>query len=170
MHHDLDMMIFYPDGKPPESFHYRASSLSDKWSRFCRDMLDQGGPVFTQNLGGNLSHFDIQIAGPLGRLSVHSRACYDFWIIRGCGTEQDKASIRHFQQFLSQACTTIGATISDTTLSALAGIDARPTLMMFDYCAGEIRPEDKTAIAQFGLHLTDAYFGYCDSTNEPTKA
>jgi hypothetical protein len=165
MHHDFDMMLFYPDGMPPDSFHYGASSLSDKWTTFCRDMLDQLGPVFTQNLGGNLSHFDIQMAGPVGRLSVHRRACYEFWISRGSGGEQDKATVTHFQNFLSQACVTVGELISDATTRALAGVDARPTLMMFDYCA-EVCAEDKTAIAQFGVHLSDAYYGYC----EPTKA
>src|SRR5437868_4463141 len=108
MRSDIDVLIFYPDGQPPEVFHFEASSLSEKWIGFCAEILDQFGPVFDQKLGGSLSQFGIRMAGPMGRLFIHDKACFEFRIVRNLGDQQGKATLSHFQEFLSEACATVG--------------------------------------------------------------
>ncbi len=163
MPRDFKMTIFYPDGGQPEPVAYRASALSPKWSKICHDMLEELGVVFRHNMGHTLSHFDIQLAGPMGRLLVHGHPCYEFSIFCGRRDEQDMATLRHFQDFVVAACDVAHTTFSAEGQAALQALGHQPALLMFDYCRPEIDADQKIAIGQLGVHLADAYFDYCES-------
>lgn len=162
MPHDFTMTIFYPDGGQPETVSYRASSLSPKWSQICHDLLDELGIVFHHNMGDTLSHFDIHLAGPIGRLLVHGHPCYEFSVFCGKRDEQDMATIRHFQEFAIAACDAAHTIFSGAGRAALQALGDQPALLMFDYCHPEIEESQKIAIGQLGVHLAAAYFDYCD--------
>jgi hypothetical protein len=162
MPRDFKMTIFYPDGGEPETVAFRPSSLSPKWSKICHDMLDQLGLVFRQNMGHTLSHFDIRLAGPTGRLFVHGYPCYEFSVFRGQRDEPNLATIRHFEDFSVAACKAAHTKFSEAGRAALQGLGDEPALLMFDYCHPEIESDQKLAIGQLGVHLADAYFDYCD--------
>jgi hypothetical protein len=161
---DFKMTIFYADGGEPETVAYRASSLSPKWSKICHDMLDELGIVFHQNMGHTLSHFDVQLAGPIGRLLVLGLPCYEFSLFRGQRDEQDLATIRHFQDFATAACDTAHARFSDAGRASLQVLEGTPALLMFDYCNPKIAADQKVAIGQLGVHLAAAYFDYCEDS------
>lgn len=169
MRRDIEVLIFYPDGNPPNVFNFKASSLSEKWIGVCAELLNELGPVFKQTLAGNLSDFGIHMAGPMGRLLIREKACFEFRILRSSGDEQDRATLVHFRAFLSEACATVGHHVTDDAMDALSRTTARPTLLLFDYCA-DVGEVDKTAIAQLGLHLTAAYLAFCDAADEAGNA
>jgi hypothetical protein len=169
MPRDFKMTIFYPDGGKPETVAYRASSLSPKWSKICHEMLDQLGIVFHQNMGHTLSHFDVELAGPMGRLLVHGHPCYEFSLYRGQRDEQDLATIRQFQDLVVAACNAVHTDLSDASQAALQALGNQPALLMFDYCHPKIDADQKVAIGQLGVHLADAYFNYCDD-GQPNAA
>ena len=162
MPRDFKMALFYPDGKPPEIVAYPASSLSPKWSRICQQMLDELGLVFQYNMGHTLSHFDVHLAGPMGRLLVHGRRCYAFSLVRGRGDDQDVATVRQFESMVAAACQAAHRTLSAETQAALHGLEKQPALLMFDYCDPEIDSDQRVAIGQLGVHLAAAYFDYCE--------
>lgn len=156
----FETLIFYPDGKEPEVSHIDPATLSPKWSAICTDILAKRGPVFKHNMGSTLAHFEIEMAGPVGRLLVHNTRCFDFWITRAPQSEQDRATIRHFAQFLHTAWEASGAPLTTATLESLERLGSRNGLIFFDYCRPEIEPDQKAGIAQLGFHLAHSYFEY----------
>jgi hypothetical protein len=132
-------------------------------------MLDQLGIVFHHNMGHTLSHFDVHLAGPMGRLLVHGSPCYELSILRGHRDEQDLATIRHFQDFAIAACDAAHTKFSDAGRAALQSLAGQPALLMLDYCNPKIAADQKVAIGQLGAHLAAAYFDYCED-GQPNTA
>ena len=164
MSNDFKVITFFPDGEPPENGFVEQEALSDKWMSICNDIYKGYGVVFRHNMGSTLSHFDIYMAGPMGRLSVNQKACFEISISLGTGSEQDKATIEHFQAFYLEACKVAKAPVpSEETLGAFIGLEKEITLLTFDYCNPEIDDQDKVAIGQLGLHLANAYYDFCIS-------
>jgi hypothetical protein len=158
----FESLIFFPDGKEPVVSQIDPATLSPKWSAICADILDQLGPVFKYNMGSTLSHFDIEMAGPFGRLIVHDTRCFDFWIIRAPQSEQDRSTVQHFTEFLHSACKIPGSLPTAATLDSLRQLESTSGLIFFDYCQPEIDENQKDAIAQLGVHLGHAYLEYSE--------
>jgi hypothetical protein len=163
----FDTLIYYPDGAPPETAHNEPRALSQRWLAVCAGLLAEHGPVFKHNMGSTLSHFDIEMGGPLGRLAVHRTPCFEFWISLGRGTAQDKATVSHFVEFHRKACAAANSSVQAEALTPMRDLHAKPALIMFDYCNPQIEQDQRAAIAQLGLHLADAYFEYCEP-GQPT--
>ena len=155
---DLTVLTFFPDGAAPERTELAASQISDRWLSVCRDILNHHGPVFEHNMGSTLSHFDLHLAGPMGRLSVNGCACYELGISLGMGSRQDNETMEWFRGFLREACEVAKSTLSGDAISATNGLGAVPSVMLFDYCNPQIPDDQKAAMGQLGLHLVNAYF------------
>src|SRR5438093_77460 len=106
-------------------------------------MLDEVGMVFHHNMGHTLSHFDVQLAGPMGRLLCHGYPCYEFSVFRGRRDEQDLATIRHFQDFATAACDAAHTKFSDASRAALQTLGDHPALLMFDYCHPKVGADQR---------------------------
>jgi len=158
---DFDIVTFFPDGEDPEISQIETSHLSKRWLDVCSGMLDDLGPVFKHNMGSTLAHFDVCLAGPMGRLLVFGKACYEFCISLGESSDQDSQALDHFLDFLKQACKTTGSELSPVAIAAFSGRSSAPSLMMFDYCNSGIGDDQKLAIGQLGIHLANAYYDYC---------
>lgn len=153
-------MTYYPDGKVPEITEIPCESLSERWLSVCSEILN-GGPVYKRNMGSTLSHYEVQQAGPIGKLSVHNMACFEFAISLGLDSEQDRAAIANFKKLFNDACVIAGETPEDEAIKSFDEYKSKPIMMMFDYCNQDISDNDKLGIAQLGFHLANAYFDYC---------
>jgi len=158
---DFDIVTFFPDGEAPEISRIETSRLSKRWLDVCSGMLNDLGPVFQHNMGSTLTHFDVHLAGPMGRLLAFGKACYEFSISLGESSDQDSQALSHFRDFLKQACKTAGSALSPGAIAALSERINTPSLIMFDYCNSGIGDDQKLAIGQLGIHLANAYYDYC---------
>ncbi len=92
--------LLLPDGEPPESGSQRIDALSEKWLSICREVFNLIGPVFTYNMGSSWSHFDIEFAGPICKLKINGRMCFELAITSGGAAQQDIATIDYFRTTL----------------------------------------------------------------------
>ena len=159
---DLDVLTFYPDGGAPEKTMIPEAAISDRWFSVCADILGSLGPVFKHNMGSTLSHFDVHMAGPMGRLLLNGTPCYEFAISRGTAAEQDAAAVEHFAELVLKAWQVAEAPVVEDAQVFLDGCDARPSLLLLDYCRPEMDDGQKLALGQLGIHLASAYLDYCN--------
>lgn len=144
----LTVFTFFPDGGAPERAEIAEAQVSDRWLSVCGDILDNYGPVFRLNMGSTLAHFDIHLAGPIGRLLVHGIACYEVAISRGTNSEQDKSAVNWFRDFFCKACEVQKSEPSEEALSVFTVVSEVPSVMLFDYCNPQISDDQKVAIVQ----------------------
>jgi len=162
----FEVHIFYPDGEAPESGEQVIEELSPKWLALFENFLDRNGPVFDQNLGSTLSHFDVRMGGPIGQWIVNNETCFDFAISRGEGSDQDNASIEHMRTLLQSVVQASGKVLSDSAEEVLTGSARKPSLLLFDSCSPGIDEQNKGAAIELTCHQTGAYLRYCEVTDE----
>lgn len=158
--------VFYPDGGAPESGVQTPEQLSDKWLTLCSTLINKSGPVMSRNMGGTLSHFDVEMAGPIGQLLVLGHRCFYFAISRGTNSNQDQTAITHFRSIAENVIQTVGNRVTESASSVLTDAVEFPCLLLLDTCQAEVVDDQKSALAQLGIHLAAAYFQYCKSTTE----
>ncbi len=162
MSQSLGVLIYFPDGKSPEESPCDVATLSPRWSAMCSEIISSHGPVFRYNMGGTLAHFDVEMAGPIGRLLIHKIRCIDFWVRRAVNA-QAQAVIDHFTDFFRRACESSGSSPDAKAFAPLRRLDHANALILFDYCNPAIGEDDKAAMAQLAVHLANAYLAYCEN-------
>ncbi len=167
----LEVLTFFPDGGAPEATVIPQEALSGRWLSVCAEILNTFGPSFKHNMGSALSHFDIHMAGPIGRLLLNGTPCYEFAVSCGMATEQDVAAVKHFSEMVRKAWQITGASAGKDVQFFLNRQDAKPSMLLFDYCRMEMDDEQKLGLAQLGIHLAKAYLDYCNNKGQsPTTA
>lgn len=170
----VTVLTFAPDESQPSRELIPGEAISEKWFGVCAELLNTHGPVFRRNLGSTLSHMDIHMGGPIGRLLVNGTVVFEFAISRGTGDKQDVATVQHFAGFCREAFKAAGTEGLDAAFVAPPAVTDTPVLLLFDYFA-DIDERNALAIAQLGIHLASAYVEYCnsglsaDSTDGPSE-
>ena len=152
--------FFYPDGEPPESGVQRFDTLSEKWLSICRDVFKLNGPVFTHNMGNSLSHFDIEFAGPICKLKINGRTCFELAITSGVAAQQDIATIDYFRTTLGRYVCLSGSELSDSASAKIKSAVANPSVLVIDHLVNDIEDEQKHALIELGYHFVGAYYEY----------
>jgi hypothetical protein len=152
--------IFYPDGGPPESGSQPIDALSVNWLSICRDLLNAQGAVFSHNMGSTLSHFDIELAGPVGRLVAYGKTCFDIAITLGANTDQDVLSSTYFRKKLDDYVNSAGNALSQSALDTIDAAATNRCVLLIDKCVSDVDDEQKHALIQIGYHLVAAYYEY----------
>lgn len=161
--------FFYPDGEPPESGVQRIDTLSEKWLSICREMFKLNGPVFTHNMGSTLSHFDIEFAGPIWKLKINGKMCFELAITSETNTQQDTATIDYFRRTLVRYVSLSGSELSDSASATIKAAVAKPGVLVIDQLVDGIDDEQKHALIQLGYHLVGAYYEHLTHSDGRTK-
>jgi hypothetical protein len=152
--------IFYPDGGPPESGSQSIDALSINWLSICRDLLDARGVVFSHNIGSTLSHFDIELAGPVGKLVAHGKTCFDIAITLGTNTDQDVLTSTYFRKKLADNVNSAGNALSQSAFDTIDSAASNRCVLLIDNCVSDVDDEQKQALIQIGYHLVAAYYEF----------
>ena len=161
--------FFYPDGEPPESGSQRIDALSEKWLSICREVFNLNGPVFTYNMGSSLSHFDIEFAGPICKLKINGRMCFELAITSGVAAQQDIATIDYFRTTLDRYVCIAGSDLADSASATIKSALANPSVLVIDQLVDDIEDEHKHALIQLGYHFVGAYYEYLTHNDGRTK-
>ncbi len=161
--------FFYPDGEPPESGSQQVAALSEKWLSICREVFNLNGPVFTYNMGSSLSHFDIEFAGPICKLKINGRMCFELAITSGDATQQDIATIDYFRTTLGRYVCIAGSDLTDSASATIKSAVANPSVLVIDHLVNDIEDEQKHALIQLGYHFVGAYYEYLTHNQWRTK-
>jgi hypothetical protein len=152
--------IFYSDGGPPESGSQSIDALSVSWLSICRDLLNAKGAVFCHNMGSTLSHFDIELAGPVGRLVANGKTCFDIAITLGANTDQDVLTSTYFRKKLDDYVNSSGNALSQSAFDTIDAAATNRCVLLIDNCVSDVDDEQKHALIQIGYHLVAAYYEY----------
>ncbi len=153
--------LFFPDGEAPVSSQWAFKDLSERWLTVCSDLLNEAGPVINRNMGNTLSHFDVKMGGPMGELLAFRHLCFIFAISLGEDSEQDKATVEHFEKTLQTTADAGGQNLCDQVRHVIQNAASTPTFLVLDMVAVEVSDDQKEALLQLGTHLAGAYLRYC---------
>lgn len=156
----IQFSVFFLDGLLPENSQSTASELSAHWLAICHEILDRDGPVFTSSMGGSLSHFEIELAGTIGRLFAYGKHCFDFSVSTGIANEKNLSTVSHFEHLYRASLSEAGLALSEGVAMIIRNSLNAPSVLLFDRMVDEIPEDQKSALAQLGMHFGTALIQY----------
>ena len=149
------------DGEALGSHSFQVAQLSPRWLGVCSALLEANGPVFDQNMGSTLEHYQLKCTGGICHFSVSSAPALFAAIVPSPNQMQSEAVLSTFAAhvgsfpLVKQQCKNVAA-----FLHAIAAVSDRPALIVVNWFNAEVQEQDQEAIFQLALHFAAAYLQF----------
>jgi len=134
------------------------SQLSPKWLAIGEDLLATHGPVFTQNMGSTLSHYEIKCAAGLCWFSVAATPALFGVVLPVSPDAQSRALLTTFVSQL-QCAKPVLEHCRDVPefLGRISSLKERPVFIVVNWLNPNIPAQDQEAMFQLATHFAGAY-------------
>ena len=134
------------------------AALSPRWLPVCNDLLNHYGPVFTHNMGGTLSHFEIRFTAGIAHYYAHGHAVVSAVYLPGVSAAQDSGALEVFTHHVTSSAP-VQRLCADPSgfASHLRTHSERPLSIGLVWGNSQVAESDAEALIELGTHLAGAY-------------
>jgi hypothetical protein len=158
----FEVVHFGFDGELLGSSRLAVSDLSAKWLGVCVAMLEQCGPVFSQSMGGTLSHFSIKCTAGLCEFSVRDHVALAGVLLPLSPESQNRQLLQLFASEIDKVTTS--PSVEPWAAAATRNLSARPLFIVVNWLNTNVNEREAEAIFQLAYHFGAAYFHWHHAT------